>query len=83
MATFVSGSEGGGGGAAGEKGQGGGVHHCRQDCKLHKYFRDSERIFPAFVEALEMPNRIYHGNESFHDTVDIFSNFSVVVGYYG
>jgi len=54
-----------------------------RSCSHTRCFPDITTIFNRFTKELNMPGVLYYGNESFTETVEIFANARVVVGYHG
>ena len=54
-----------------------------RSCSHTRCFPDVTTIFNRFTKELNMPGVLYYGNESFKETVEIFANARVVVGYHG
>lgn len=49
----------------------------------NRCFRDVHHILGEFTKEVHLPGKIYFGNESFEDTVKIFANSRIVVGFHG
>jgi hypothetical protein len=54
-----------------------------RSCSDTRCFPNIDTIFNRFTKELNMSGVLYYGNESFKETIEIFANAQVVVGYHG
>jgi hypothetical protein len=52
-------------------------------CRKPRCFKDATTILGRFASELGLPGKMYFGNETFQETVSLFYDSRVVVGYHG